>query len=91
MTNLQRMKSDMLTADRREMADKMVREDRIRNDKLTRDRRFKADKNMDENRLKNDEMTANRREMKDGNLSMALIVFLLVFLVLVVGVYLFFI
>ena len=65
MTNLRRLKSDIATIDKREMADKAKSDNRDRNDALTQERRFEADKTMNENRAKNDEITANRREIKD--------------------------
>jgi hypothetical protein len=67
MANRQRKKSDMATTDRRETADKTLRDNRIRNDELTIERRNKADKIMNENRLRNDEMTIHRRKINDRN------------------------
>ena len=58
MTNIQRMKSDLATEDRREIEDERVRENRLRNDDLTEERRTKADKIVDMSRLRNDETTA---------------------------------
>jgi len=87
MTNLQRMKSDIETIDRREMTDKKVENNRNRNDKLTRKRRYKADKFLGENRARNDEITANRRNIKDGNMGMALAISVLILVVLTAGVF----
>ena len=61
------MKSDIETIDKREMADKTVRDNRNKNDEVTAERRFKADETLQKNRLKNDEITAHRREIKDEN------------------------
>ena len=87
MTNIQRMKSDIETIERREMRDRALSNNRDRNDGLTQERRFKADKLMSENRMRNDEMTANRRETKDENPSMILALFLLIFTFLVIGAF----
>ena len=87
MTNMQRMKSDMATIDRRDLADETVRHNRVKNDELTNKRREKADESMEEKRLRNDEMTANRRETKDGNFNLVLALSLVV-AVLAAGVFL---
>ena len=87
MANLQRMKSDTATGDRREMADRTVRDNRIRNDELTRERRLRADKTMIDNRLRNDEMTSNRRKINDRNPWRTIAIFLLILTVLAVGAY----
>jgi len=92
MANLQRLKNDMKTDNRREAADKTMSNDRDRNDALTQERRFKADKTMSENRIRNDEITADRRELKDANSpKWALAIFLLMVIILVFGVYFIFI
>lgn len=67
MANAQRTKSDTATTDRRQVADKIRRDNRIHNDELTIKRRNKADKIMDDKRLRNDEMTSNRRKINDRN------------------------
>jgi hypothetical protein len=85
MTNLQRMRSDMVTIDRREIEDDAVRENRRKNDELTGERRFKADRAIQKDRLRNDELTINRRETKDGTLGMTLAIFFTVLIVLTVG------
>lgn len=87
MTNTQRMKSDIATMDRREMADDTVRNSRFRNDELTRERRNKVDKAIDDHRIKNDETTFIRREIKDENQSAVLAVSLLILVVLGVGIF----
>jgi hypothetical protein len=87
MTTIQRINSDIATLDKREIADKTIKDNRIRNDDLTRERRSKADRIMDEHRLKNDETTANRREMKDGNKNLAFATFLLIVAVITFGAY----
>lgn len=87
MTEIQRIKSDTETIDRREVADKATRDDRKRNDELTKERRYKVDKNIENNRLKNDEITSNRREIRDGNLSLVLGISLLVLTILVIGTF----
>ncbi len=86
MTNTQRMESDIATVDKRDKADKVLRDNRIRNDELTMERRFEADDMTREKRLKNDELTANRREIKDENLSRDLAVILVTLMVLAVVV-----
>lgn len=91
MTNRQRMKNDMTTMNRREMADQTRKDNRIKNDELTKEKRFNADKTMEGNRLRNDEITANRREINDRNPGRDLAIFLLILLVLIVGAYLIFI
>ncbi|MEK6894113.1 MAG: hypothetical protein AABX10_01485 [Nanoarchaeota archaeon] len=78
MTNIQRMKSDMSTADKREATDKEVKDNRDANDALTKERRSKADEKIEENRIKNDELTADRREEKDEKISTALAMSLLI-------------
>ena len=77
MTNIQRMRSDLATIDKREIADKATRDDRIKNDELTTNRRSKADrketadKTTVNSRIKNDELTGERRynadKVLDGN------------------------
>ncbi|MDP1694763.1 MAG: hypothetical protein Q8L34_04450 [Candidatus Woesearchaeota archaeon] len=91
MTKLQRINSDMATLDKREIADKTIKENRIRNDDLTKERRSKTDKTLDESRLRNDEMTANRREIKDGHDNMRLAMFILAIAVVVFGAYVIFV
>jgi hypothetical protein len=92
MTNNQRMKNDMATDNRREVADKTLSKSRDRNDALTQERRFKADKTMGMNRARNDEITAERREIKDANSPKgALAIFLLILIVLAIGSYFIFI
>lgn len=90
MTNIQRMKNDMETADRRESTDKATKDNRARNDEMTLERRDKADKTLSDNRLRNDEMTADRRELKDGNFGLTLVISLLIITALAVGTYYFF-
>jgi len=78
MTTIQRLKSDIATIEKRETADKTVRDNRIRNDELTEKRRSKADKkelaeNTTENtkisnRLKNDVSTIEKRSKADKTL-----------------------
>jgi hypothetical protein len=87
MTNLRRLKSDMATIDKREMADSVKSDNRDRNDALTQERRFEADKTIGENRAKNDEITANRREIKDADRGMAVALSLFILIVLSVGIY----
>ncbi len=91
MANKQRMKSDMSTSDRRELADKTMKGSRARNDELTLERRSRADETMDDNRLRNDELTAHRRAMKDGNFGAALAIASLILIILVAGVFFIFI
>jgi hypothetical protein len=90
MTNRQRMESDTATTDRRDMADKTMRDNRIRNDELTKERRDRADKTMEDKRSRNDEMTTNRRRVNDRNPWRTLAISLLLLAVLVVGAYLLF-
>ena len=87
MTTIQRIKSDIATIDKREMADTAVRNNRVRNDEITAERREKADKVMDESRVRNDEITAERRETKDGSPGVALTVFSLMLLAFAVGTF----
>ncbi len=87
MASAQRTKNDMETTDRREVADKIRRDNRIHNDELTIERRQKADKLIDENRLRNDEMTANRREINDRNPWRTLAIVLLILVTLAIGAY----
>ncbi|MGA2130143.1 MAG: hypothetical protein ABSG05_00810 [Candidatus Pacearchaeota archaeon] len=84
MTNTQRMKNDVVTTDKRETADKTMKDSRFRNDELTAERRSKADRTMGENRLRNDDITDNRREVKDRNTNMVLVVVLGLLIVLAV-------
>lgn len=87
MTEMQRMKNDSATMDKRETADKAMKDSRDRNDELTADRRSKADKTLEMNRFRNDEMTADRRETKDGFSGMPLAIFLLILAGLVAGIF----
>jgi len=89
MANIQRTKNDMATENRRETADKLIKNNRIRSDKLTMERRMKADKTIDENRLRNDEMTFNRRRINDRNPWRTLVILLLL-AALATGAYLIF-
>ncbi|MEK6889567.1 MAG: hypothetical protein AABW82_02780 [Nanoarchaeota archaeon] len=89
MTNIQRMKSNIATQDRRDLADKARNDNRVKNDELTIERRDKADKVLDENRLKNDEMTANRRERNDGYPTRTIVSILLVLAILAAWIYFF--
>jgi hypothetical protein len=89
MANIQRTKNDMATENRRETADKLIKNNRIRSDKLTMERRMKADKTIDENRLRNDEMTVNRRRINDRNPWRTLVILLLL-AALATGAYLIF-
>jgi hypothetical protein len=67
MTNIQRMRSDIATMDKRKIADNTKRDKRDRNDGLTGERRFKADKGeiassiIRNNRIKNDDLTEKKR------------------------------
>ena len=79
----------MATENRRETADKLIKNNRIRSDKLTMERRMKADKTIDENRLRNDEMTFNRRRINDRNPWRTLVILLLL-AALATGAYLIF-
>jgi len=88
---MQRMKSDMVTMDKREIADKTIEESRIRNDDLTRERRYKADRTQDMNRLRNDEATADRREIEDGSRTRNFVVSLVLLSALAVVAYFIFI
>jgi len=71
MTTLQRMQSDIATIDKRDMADKLVRDSRVRNDELTIERRYyadmleSADKDVIDHRIKNDESTNEKRFKAD--------------------------
>lgn len=88
MTNLRRLKSDIATVERREMADKTMSNNRDKNDASTQERRFESDKTMGKNRAKNDETTADRREIKDANGPQgALAIFLLILIVFAIGFY----
>lgn len=87
MTNIQRMKSDMATMDKREVVDRAKVDSRGRNDEATQERRFKADEAMNLHRIKNDEITADRREVKDANTDMALAISLSALAVLAVGAF----
>ncbi|MFA4953586.1 MAG: hypothetical protein WC584_05160 [Candidatus Pacearchaeota archaeon] len=87
MANIQRTKNDMATTDRREMEDKIVRDNRIRNDELTKEHRAKADQIMNNHRLRNDEMTINRRKINDRNPWRTLAISLLILAVLAIGAY----
>ena len=90
MTEMQRMKSDIATMDRREAADKVLIGSRDKNDALTQERRFEADKTMSQNRLKNDELTADRRDMEDvrnGKPSVILAAYVLISVVLIVTIF----
>ena len=92
MTNIQRMRNDLATDNRREVADKTLSNDRDRNDALTQERRFKADKKLRDNRNRNDEITVKRREIKNANSPKgALAIFLLILIVLAIGSYFIFI
>lgn len=86
MTNSQRIKNDIATGDKREIADKVTRENRIRNDELTIERRDRADITLENNRVRNDITTANRRDIKDENIgTTAVAISLGVLLVLAIG------
>jgi len=85
------MKNDILTIDKREMADRTLSDNRNRNDQLTQERRFQADKLMSESRVRNDEMTANRREIKDENPNMVIATSLLIMTAFMIGVFFVFI
>ncbi len=64
MTNIiQRMRNDVATIDKRELADKTMKDNREKNDELTKVRRSRADQAMKQSRLRNDEITVNRREI----------------------------
>jgi len=89
MTNRQRMESDTATTDRRDMADKTMRDNRIRNDELTKERRDKADKIMEDKRVRNDEMTTNRRKINDRNPWKTIAISLLIIAALAIGTYYF--
>jgi hypothetical protein len=67
MNNIQIVKSDMATKNRREMADEELSNNRLKNDLLTEERRVITDRNTRAHRLKNDKLTANRRILKDRN------------------------
>jgi len=77
----------MVTSDKREMADRMRKENRISNDSITTERRIREDKARDESRLKNDEMTANRRRLNDRNPWRTFAIWLLIIAVLALGAY----
>jgi hypothetical protein len=84
MTNIQRMKNDVATDERRETTDRALSKSRDRNDALTQERRFEADATLKKNRARNDEATANRRNLKDGNKDMVLAIsFILIALAIV--------
>ena len=85
---MQRVKNDVATSDKRDVADKITSDDRNRNDELTKERRVKADKTIEQNRLRNDNITVNRRGVKDRNKSVAAAILLLIFLA--VGTFLIF-
>lgn len=91
MTEMQRMKSDLVTLNKREVADKAVIGSRIKNDELTQARRIKVDKAVGKSRLKNDEETANRRETKDVTSGMDLVLFFGVVILVLVGSYFLFV
>jgi hypothetical protein len=92
MTNLRRLKSDISTIDKREMADKVKSDNRDRNDALTQERRFEADATLKKNRERNDEITADRRVTKDwANQDMALAISLFLLIILAVGIFFIFI
>ncbi len=91
MTNIQRMKSDIATMDRRDQTDRTVRDNRNRNDELTGERRSEADKTLRDSRIRNDEMTANRRKINDQNPWGTLAISLLILAALAIGAYLIFI
>lgn len=71
MTSTQRMKNDLDTMDRRELADEAKWDNRAKNDELTGERRFKADRKdpadliTEKHRLKNDEATEEKRSHAD--------------------------
>jgi hypothetical protein len=90
MTNAQRTKNDFATMDRREITDKIIRDNRVKNDQLTIERRDRADKTREDNRLRNDEITNNRRKINDRNPWRTLAISLLVLALLAIGVYYFF-
>lgn len=75
MTNMQRMENDLATADRREMVDRTVMDNRNKNDGLTWERRTKADRKetasqtTKNNRNKNDELTRDKRDKTDKTLN----------------------
>ena len=85
MTDMQRMKNDISTMDKREVADKAIKDHREANDALTKERRLKADEKVDESRAKNDELTADRREEKDENINSVMALFVLALIVLATG------
>ena len=88
MTDIQRIKSDIATTDRRELEDDATSNSRIRNDEVTKERRSEADKTKDEHRSKNDKITAERREVKDANPTTPILKILSVFLIgLVAGTF----
>ena len=92
MKQLQRMKNDRVTTERREMTDKTLSNSRDRNDALTQERRFESDKKLRDNRNRNDEITSKRREIKDAKSPKgALAIFLLILIVLAIGSYFIFI
>ncbi|MDP2628950.1 MAG: hypothetical protein Q8P15_03575 [Nanoarchaeota archaeon] len=90
MTNTQRMKSDMTTKDKRDVADRATVDSRNKNDLSTQERRFEADATLKKNRERNDEITADRREKNDGSRDMALAMSL-VLIVLIIATFFIFI
>jgi len=90
MTNSRRLKSDMATVDKREVADKATVHSRNKNDLLTQERRFQADKTLENNRARNDEITSDRRITKDwANQDMALAISLIVIALAIVAFFIF--
>jgi len=71
MTEIQRIRNDIATMDKRNMTDKAVEDNRAKNDELTGKRRHKADrkedadKAMKDSRVKNDELTEVKRHKTD--------------------------
>jgi hypothetical protein len=91
MANKQRIQSDMATTDRREVADKLKKDNRIRNDELTIERRSRADKFTEDKRARNDDMTADRRRANDRNPWRTFTIYLLIILIILgIGAYYFF-